>query len=97
MSRWRKKPVAVDAWQFLPAGRCEEPPAWIDRRWFREDVAPKGDGTVGHRAGSHMLIPTPEGVMRAEFTDWIIRGIKGEVYPCKAEVFAATYEPIHDQ
>jgi len=41
-----------------------------------------------------MLIPTPGGPLRADLTDWIIRGVKGEVYPCKAEVFAATYEPM---
>jgi hypothetical protein len=40
-----------------------------------------------------MLIPTPGGALRADLTDWIIRGVKGEVYPCKADVFAASYEP----
>ncbi len=41
-----------------------------------------------------MLIPTPGGALRADLTDWIIRGVKGEVYPCKADVFAANYEPM---
>jgi hypothetical protein len=40
-----------------------------------------------------MLIPTAGGALRADLTDWIIRGVKGEVYPCKADVFAKTYEP----
>jgi len=41
-----------------------------------------------------MLIPTPEGATRADLTDWIIRGVKGDVYPCRADVFVATYEPV---
>jgi len=38
-------------------------------------------------------IPTLEGVMHASPGDWIIRGIQGELYPCKPDIFAATYEP----
>ena len=38
-------------------------------------------------------IPTLEGTMRANPGDWIITGVKGEKYPCKPDVFAATYEP----
>jgi hypothetical protein len=40
-----------------------------------------------------MIIETLEGDMRAVSGDWIIRGVKGEFYPCKAEIFEATYEP----
>lgn len=42
----------------------------------------------------HLTIATLEGVMRAEVGDWIIRGVKGELYPCKPDIFAATYEPV---
>jgi len=94
MGRWRKKQVVVEAWQFLPAGRREELPPWIDPRWFYEDVAAGGDRAAEHRGTPHMLIPTPGGTLRAELTDWIVRGVKGEVYPCKADVFAASYEPL---
>lgn len=92
MGRWRKKQVVIEAWQFMPPGRREEPPTWIDPRWFYEDVAPDGERTAGHSGTPHMLIPTPGGALRADLTDWIIRGVKGEVYPCKADVFAASYE-----
>ena len=40
------------------------------------------------------LIETLEGTMRAEVGDWIITGVKGERYPCKPDIFAATYEPV---
>jgi len=38
------------------------------------------------------MIPTREGVMRADKNDWILRGVVGEFYPCKPEFFSATYE-----
>lgn len=40
-----------------------------------------------------LLIETLEGEMRAEVGDWILLGVKGEIYPCKPDIFAATYEP----
>jgi hypothetical protein len=39
-------------------------------------------------------IPTREGMMTASAGDWIIRGIQGELYPCKPDIFAATYEAV---
>ena len=76
------------------AGQCEELPAWIDSQWFREDIATGANLTVEHRGTPHMLIPTRAGTLRADLTDWIIRGVQGDVYPCRAEVFAATYDPV---
>ena len=40
------------------------------------------------------LIETLEGTMRAEVGDWIITGVKGERYPCKPDIFAATYDEV---
>lgn len=42
----------------------------------------------------HLVIGTLEGRMRVEWGDWIIRGVQGELYPCKPEIFAATYEAV---
>ena len=44
-----------------------------------------------------MEIETLEGTMRAESRDWIITGVQGEQYPCKPDIFAATYEPAERQ
>ncbi len=44
--------------------------------------------------GRIAVIETLEGTMRAEIGDWIIRGVKGELYPCKPDIFTATYEPV---
>ena len=43
-----------------------------------------------------LLIPTLEGEMRADVGDWIIRGIAGEYYPCKPDIFADSYEPVEE-
>lgn len=48
---------------------------------------------VQHAIGEFLLIETLEGTHRANPGDWIIRGVKGEFYPCKPDIFAATYEP----
>ena len=48
------------------------------------------------RAPCHMVIRTLEGDMRAEPGDWIITGVKGEQYPCKPDIFAATYEEVEE-
>lgn len=89
MARYRKKPVVIEAYQVpttWPPVRYEPFPGWlIDAA----DSIKQADDDP--RA---MLITTLEGVMRADPGDWIIRGIKGELYPCKPDIFAATYEPV---
>jgi hypothetical protein len=88
VSRWRKKRMVVEAWQFLRPPDCELLPAWINPAWFH------GDPSGAHHTARYMLIPAPGGTLRADYTDWIIRGVNGEVYPCKADVFRASYEPV---
>ena len=41
------------------------------------------------------MVRTLEGHMRANLGDWIIKGVKGEFYPCKPDIFEATYEPLN--
>ena len=50
-----------------------------------------------YQTDKEVLIPTPEGVMKASPGDYIITGIKGERYPCKPDVFEATYEPYEEK
>lgn len=83
--RFRKKPVEIEAVQVTLDGMARPP--WLS-------YALK-NGTVYWQGGDdpHFTIETLEGVMRANLLDWIIRGVKGELYPCKPDIFAATYEP----
>lgn len=84
MAQYRKKPVVIDAFQWrplLPTGERAEPiPDWIVMSEY--DLGP----------GNSLMIKTLEGTMRADPDDWIIKGVKGELYPCKPDIFAATYE-----
>jgi hypothetical protein len=87
MAKFRKKPVVIEAWQFTGQGRWEWP-EWL-----------KGHPTAAlliHEkyATPWISIDTLEGRMRADVGDWIIQGVKGEVYPCKPDIFAATYEEV---
>lgn len=78
MRLFRKKPVVIGAIQYdgTNAGEIE---------------TATGAGTLYARDGD-MFIHTLEGEMRASPGDWIIRGVKGELYPCKPDIFAETYE-----
>ena len=93
MARFRKKPVEVDAREFTTNGPALA--EWCGGRYrpTRDEItAPNGE-TAQRFSPQHIDIETLEGVMRAEVGDWIIRGVKGEFYPCKPDIFEATYEP----
>lgn len=77
--KFRKKPVVIDAIQ-----------------WTGDNIEEIGEFLTGVHwatAGRNPVIPTREGDMTASPNDWIIKGVAGEFYPCKPDIFAATYEP----
>jgi len=89
MSLYRKKPVVIEAYQ-LPAAGADVPDSfheWCDRVGFTNYTSGRDETLV---------ISTLEGDMTAEPGDWIIKGVKGEFYPCKPDIFAATYEPANE-
>lgn len=88
MTRYRKIPVVIDAWQWNGIGNLT-PPDWLAER----QVRPSGGLAPGEwkRADQTLLISTLEGVMIANPNDWIIKGVNGELYPCKPDIFAKTY------
>ena len=51
-------------------------------------------GVIIKADGSELMVGTLEGTMTGKLGDWLIRGVKGELYPCKPDIFAATYEPV---
>lgn len=87
LGKYRKKPVEIEAMQL-----------WADNAY---DVAEWCGVTVTGSFGPDLKpivpilnIPTLEGDMQARCGDWIIRGVQGEFYPCKPDIFAATYEEV---
>jgi hypothetical protein len=99
--KYRKKPVVIEAMRLLAYTQGLGPAAWNNSsggdiwKWltaggatFRMDQVDPGP--------AFMVIHTLGGDMRADIGDWIIRGVQGEFYPCKPEIFAATYEKVED-
>jgi hypothetical protein len=83
---WRKKPVEIEARQLNYANRYDVA-AWCGGE--AQEAAPSGSVY----APGLLSIGTLEGTMWANGGDWIIKGVQGEFYPCKPDIFAATYEP----
>lgn len=86
--KFRKKPVVIEAWQ-VPAPSNDATsamPIWLGKAIVDRNVHPLLSGGVD--------IKTLEGTMRADVGDWIIQGVKGELYPCKPDIFEATYEAV---
>jgi hypothetical protein len=81
MPLFRKKPVVIEAIQF-DGSNAQEIMDWA------------GGSAVVIRSNTAdcLTIPTLEGDHLASLDDWIIKGVKGEFYPCKPDIFAATYE-----
>lgn len=92
MAKYRKKPVVIEAFQFKPVwrkiGACaDNAPTWFLKAECDGIAKVWGDDEV-----PYCMIKTLEGNMKASDGDWIIQGVKGEIYPCKPDIFEATYE-----
>lgn len=89
--KFRKKPVVIEAMQVDFEG--SNLPAIF--AWLGEHRGPKaGPRKIFGNDAGEVIIRTLEGDMRVEPLDWIIRGVKGEFYPCKPDIFEATYEQV---
>ena len=89
VKKFRKKPVVIEAIQFTQDADVNEASdglfVWLDAElhdyWYDDEC-------------DQIVIPTLEGDMRASVGDWIIRGVQGEFYPCKPDIFEQTYEGV---
>lgn len=99
MAKFRKKPIEIEAMLFPDDGPGQNSgSAWMEANggklglydgMVQNDVATSTGAKWRWKNGS---IDTLEGIMIASIGDWIIRGVKGEFYPCKPDIFEATYE-----
>lgn len=94
--RFRKKPVEVEAMQWDGTADGATPIIdWVLQNGGRAKYYCSHDmGCPGTLEGHTISIRTLEGSMQTSPGDWVIRGIKGEFYPCKPDIFAATYEAV---
>ncbi|UYQ70981.1 hypothetical protein OF122_13025 [Pelagibacterium flavum] len=98
MAKFRKRPVVIDAVQVHPGCFSGNPVISAESMLATEEGLSRiGAPTQGWkwRGGkeSGLVIPTLEGDHLARPGDWVIKGVQGEFYPCKPDIFAATYEP----
>jgi hypothetical protein len=81
--KFRKKPVVIDAVQWIgEIGPIHDLGAGYTLVW------------VVHLQDGALSIETLEGTLRCNRGDWLIKGIKGEMYPCRDDIFRATYEAV---
>ena len=99
--KYRKKPVVIEAFQMTKGRRQDnsEWPNWLNKAWnmnFSEEGAvssveyPNSDGT------DRLIIHTLEGDHEVGWDDYIIQGVQGELYPCKPDIFEATYDQVEE-
>jgi hypothetical protein len=86
--KYRKKPVVIEARQIESYHDLEPIAAWV------VDGGGKAVASQDATGPAYMNILTLEGTHRADIRDFIIQGVAGEFYPCKPDIFAATYEPV---
>ncbi len=85
--KFRKKPVVVEAVQFLPNENSIKDIVELAKEGSRRVDLLTMDGT-----NPQLFIETLEGRMEASIGDWIIKGVSGELYPCKPDIFWMTHE-----
>ena len=86
--KYRKKPVVIEAIQFIDTPeRLEELSKFIDNQPLRVDYKNPNKPVL--------KLQTLEGEHIASVGDYIIKGVKGEFYPCKPDIFEMTYEPVN--
>lgn len=87
--KYRKRPVVIEAFQWTMDLNQKECPLWFEDAVHKGIVSFINTGTPYVAAN----IETLEGIMMASRGDYIIRGVNGELYPCKPDIFEKTYEP----
>ena len=95
--KFRKKPVVIEAFQMTEHHRLDNSawPSWLHAAWNgnRDDAGTLQRVDMEAELPDLLEVVTLEGNHRVSWGDWIIRGVKGELYPCKPDIFAATYDP----
>lgn len=88
MGKYRKKPVVVEAWQMNDyINRYKDAPDWIKEAVYQGKI-------FFDVIENAWIIKTLEGNHTASLGDFIIQGVKGELYPCKPDIFELTYEKV---
>ena len=101
MPRYKQLPVEIEAFQMTKERRQDNSdwPNWLNKAWNKDwhkpnavssEEFPNSDGT------DRLISQTLEGPHTVSWDDWIIQGMKGEIYPCKPDIFEQTYELVEE-
>ena len=92
--KYKKRPIEIEAFQMTAERMWDNHdwPEWLGEAWNKDT---KELGSLSRAQGS-LIIHTLEGPMNVSVDDWIIQGIQGELYPCKPDIFADTYESVDE-
>ena len=97
--KFRKKPIVIEAFQMTLERRFNniDWPQWLHEAWNKPDLS-EGALTIDpdDTKREKLVMGTLEGVHRILWGDWIIKGINGELYPCKPDIFEKTYELVEE-
>ena len=85
---YRKKPVVIEAFRYAMDSR----PDWFDTKVTSNEIITYVGTDIRDSSQYYCEIKTLEGIMRGNCGDYIIKGVQGEVYPCKPDIFEMTYE-----
>ncbi len=96
--KYRKKPIVVDAIQYKGTYEWKvitpcKPDIWANDAIIESLVH---DSTENNPTGEFLRVFTSKGMMIAIVNDWIIRGVNGEFYCCKPDIFEKIYEPVEE-
>ncbi len=94
MSQYRKRPVVIEAFQY--DGDLKDSNGYYVPQWAVDAVETQimYYGSIDDGPPCELFIGTLEGVHHASVGDYIIKGVAGEIYPCKPDIFHKTYEPV---
>jgi hypothetical protein len=96
MAKYRKKPVVIEAYQY--AGDFIENSVWNAPTWIKQAL---DTGKLKYKElednPPELYVVTLEGDMKCDYMDYVIKGVKGELYPCKPDIFEETYEQVDEK
>jgi hypothetical protein len=94
--RYRKKPAVVEAFQMTETHRWDNRdwPNWLHEAWNKDYTE---TGAFWCAPDGQLIVNTLNGMVTVAFDEWIVRGVEGELYPCKPEIFEQTYELAEPQ
>ena len=90
MAQYRKKPVVIEAFKY----GIDPRPDWFNDKVTSNEIITYVGTDIRDSSEYYCKIKTLEGIMIGGCGDYIIQGVQGEIYPCKADIFELTYEIV---